>query len=46
MNREQLIQALVTRRLMGGDKNKVICICMAAGKTDRRQATRSNKASR
>lgn len=48
MNREQLIQALVARKLTSGDKNKVGCVpCFGfAGKTVRRPSTVANKASR
>ena len=29
MNREQLIKALVARKMTTGEKNKTICVCMA-----------------
>jgi len=29
MNREQLIQALVARKMTAGTQNKTFCVCMA-----------------
>ncbi len=44
MNREQLIQSIVARKLTAGTPNKVFCICMAAAPATRRQP--ANKTSR
>lgn len=48
MKREQLIQALVARKLMSGDKNKAGCVpCFGtAAKTNRKPLTGSSTVAR
>jgi hypothetical protein len=44
MNREQLIQSIVARKLSTGTQSKVVCVCFAAARAaDRQTATKVSR---